>query len=411
LSFLSVVVLDDSTDTTLIENTITDNATYYWRDWDSHGPGIALYNSQRCTLRGNTVTGNSTSGPTEGQGMGGGIYLENSGNSVLESNTVTGNSTLTRWGRGGGIALWSSANCLLKANTVTGNRTSGYNGHGGGIYLYNSSTGTGIENMGLRGNTVSDNVTTGSGADGGGINISDSGNTHLESNTITNNTSGDEGGGILLWNSGQWMLKSNVITDNTAARDGGGIYIGQSGCPANDPRCKMTNTVVARNHTNGDTGEIYVYNSPWLSFAGDPETGTYNVIGANASCCSDSCCGEGYCVYNNTPYDPTGSGDIDARYVDWCTNDTQAIQDCIYDYFDDARLGEVIWYPPAPAACCDAPCTTAPECDDGNPCTIDLCVEDCCEHAPVYAGPLRGWLLPTHSGVHVERRLRRWLVL
>ena len=318
---------------TLAGNTVTNNTA-------SHaGGGISLYESGSSTLDANTVRGNSTWG-AEGRGTGGGIYLGNSGNSILTVNTVTGNSTLGSTSHGGGIGLWNSPNCLLKSNRISGNRTSGQNAHGGGIYMNTSSTGTGMREKGLWGNTVSNNVTTGTSADGGGIMLDGSPNTHLESNTITEN-SGRWSGGLEFWNSGQWILKSNVITDNAARFNAGGIYIGQSGCPATDARCRMTDNVIARNHTNGDSGGIYVYNSPRLSFAGDPLTCTYNCI----------CDNDGYCVYNNTAFDPAGSGDIDARHVIWCTDDPQDIQDCLYDYFDDARLGEVIWDPFVPGDC------------------------------------------------------------
>ncbi|MBU0719406.1 MAG: right-handed parallel beta-helix repeat-containing protein [Planctomycetes bacterium] len=337
--------LENASNCTITGNTVTGNSTSYsstGTNESSHGGGVALYQSGGCAIIGNTVSGNSTSGPSEGDG--GGIFLESSGGCVLESNTVTGNSTSPSYGTGGGIALYNSSNCLLKNNSVTGNRTSGQYAWGGGIAMYNSSTGTGSEGKGLWGNTISHNVTTGSAAHGGGILLSESPNTHFDGNAITGNTSGGGmTGGLNLYNSGQWILKSNLITDNTAAVDPGGIYISNSGCPANDPRCRMTDTVVVRNHTNGDTGGIYIYNSPWISFAGDRETCTYNCI----------CENDGYCVYNNTPYNPTGSGDLDARYVKWCTEDPQDIWDGVYDYFDDARLGEVYWDPFVSGTTCE----------------------------------------------------------
>ncbi|MBU0717209.1 MAG: right-handed parallel beta-helix repeat-containing protein [Planctomycetes bacterium] len=361
------IVLDTSCDgSTVSDNVVTGNSVDSSRQY-ARGGGILLWNAEGCTLQSNIVTGNTADGPGGGiylfgsgkstltgntvrdntattgpYSSGGGIYLEESWGSTLTENVVANNSTTGQDGTGGGIMLNRSGSiegwpCRLEHNEVKRNRTSGQNAGGGGIRLHDSWT------CWLRHNTVSDNVTMGSQADGGGILIVGGGLETLESNTITNNTSGDQGGGILFWNSGRWTLDSNVITDNTAATDAGGVYIGNSGCAETDPypQCTMTDTVVARNHSSGDTGGIYVYNSPWVSFAGDPETCTYNCI----------CDNDGYCIYNDTPFDPAGSGDIDARYVIWCTDDPQDIDDCIYDFFDNANKGEVIWYPFVPGDC------------------------------------------------------------
>ncbi len=388
----------NSDGSTLSNNEVTGNTAEAGRR--ARGGGVQLLFSANCTLTGNTITGNSTSYWNNEDSNGGGISLHGSGGCRLTGNTVTGNSTSgPTWALGGGIYLWDSANCTLTQNTVTGNSTSGSNAHGGGICLQNSGTGTGTD-FGLRGNTVADNVMTGNDAKGGGIFVWNSGNTILESNsitgnqasgagadagglgvwdsanciltenTITNNTCGDKGGGILFNNSGSAMLQGNTITDNTCGNTGGGIWIQNSpGCTLDSSRITgntavnnaggiflwqsnnftMTETVVKCNHTvGGTTGGIWVGGesppSQNVSFAGDPDAGTYNTISQN----------DGYFVWNDNPYDASGINDIDATYLNWCTEDPGPINVCIWDFFDDASLAFVVWNPPAPPGppCC-----------------------------------------------------------
>ncbi len=332
------IFLDSFSDgSTLSDNVVTGNTANSYNV--AYGGGICLWSSGTCTLTSNTVTGNSV------DGFGGGISLRNSGDSTLGENIITDNWTTGQWGHGGGIYLEESGGCLIQDNHVTGNSTSGQNAGGGGIRLQS------CWNCSLMRNTVTDNVTTGSLADGGGILVVGGGIATLDSNIITNNTSGDEGGGILFWASGRWALESNVITDNTAATNAGGIYFGQSGCADYDPdpQCTMKNNVIARNHTNGDTGGIYVLDSTWLSFAGDPETGTSNLI----------CGNDGFCISNKNTYNANGSNDIDARWVRWGACDTAEIQDCIYDFFDNAGKGFVLW---DPLAGCEIVSTFPPNC-------------------------------------------------
>jgi len=325
-----IILWENSDGSKITDNLLTGNSATHWQyQWIGvGGGGIHLYRSANCTLAENTVTSNDASH------AGGGISLLESGNSTLVANTVSGNSTWGAEGRGtgGGIYLGNSGNCTLTRNTVTGNSTSGSYSHGAGIHLYRSGS------TRLNANMVSDNTATGLRADGGGIYLTESGggNTILDSNTITRNTCGDEGGGVFFWSSGSAKLTSNWITENTAGSNAGGIYFGQSGS------CLMIDSVITGNRTNGSSGGIYVHNSPRISFAGDPLTCTYNCI----------CENDGYCVYNNTAYNQDGSGDIDARYVKWCTDDSQDILDCVYDYFDDARLGEVYWDPYVPSTTC-----------------------------------------------------------
>lgn len=379
-----ICLWENSDGSTLVSNQVTANKATGDHS-DRGGGGIYAYNSGSCTLTGNTFADNWT---THRDGTGGGICLCSSGSSILTENTVTGNTTSGQYACGAGICLRASTNCLLEHNIVTANGTSGQDAHGAGIYLRDGGTGTG-ENRGFRSNTISENATTGTNAGGGGIYLTNSGNSVFESNTVTNNHASGSvgcGGGIFLVSSSGCPFNSNIITGNTCGNGGGGVYLSSSpncqpfsantitGNACGDQgggmvlassggatltsntisdntannvgglhfwssgNCAMTDCVIVGNEaTSGSIGGIYVGGpSENMSFAGDPECSSYNTF---------ACCPDTYAIYNGNPYDDSGIYDIDARYNIWCTDDMQVIQDCIYDYFDDASKGFVYFCP------------------------------------------------------------------
>ena len=327
------VYFDDCASNTLSDNTIEENTG------SNDGGGIYLYRSGDNTLTGNTITDNT------GSGDGGGIYADRSGGNTFTGNTITGN---TAGSYGGGIYFSSSSDSnTVTGNTITGNTASGA---GGGICFYSSG-----------GNTVSNNTITGNtaGADGGGIYFYWSGGNIVTGNTITGNTASSNGGGICFSsNSDSNTLTGNTITENTTGGDGGGIYFYSGGSNtvtgntirgntagykgggiylSNSDNNEFSSNLIRYNHTDlGETGGIYVTgDTNWLSLAGDPVGGTYNVI----------CCNDGYQIYNNNPFYADGRNDVDASYVQWGTNDMGEIQDLIYDYGDDATKAFVVCYP------------------------------------------------------------------
>ncbi len=318
-------------DCTLTGNTVTGNAASSWAGHDRHysfGGGICIGGAS--ILTGNRVTANSASvsGDDYLCVYGGGVSAN--GMCTMEGNHVIGNSaTASGTGQdqrayGGGIRLGPDCDgSVVTGNDICDNivQSDEDRGYGGGIYLYYSP------NCEFTSNRITGNI---GDKHGGGICVDHGSGFQLTSNTITQNTAGNYGGALYLYQSEGSVLTWNVVTENTADLEGGGMHFDQSGS------CTMTDCAVAHNHTNaGDTGGIYVYESTWMSFAGDPVTGSYNVIKDN----------DGYYIYNDTAFDPAGSGDIDASYLQWGTDDMQAIQDCIYDYFDNANLGFVLFYP------------------------------------------------------------------
>ena len=82
-----------------------------------------------------------------------------------------------------------------------------------------------------------------------------------------------------------------------------------------------------------------MYNSLWWSFLGDPNQEIYNRICNNC----------GYCVYNANLFDdvPLSGDEVDARHVCWCTDDPDAIEDCILDHLDNPELAIVRFIPPS----------------------------------------------------------------
>lgn len=223
----------------------------------------------------------------------------------------------------GGLVLENADGNTVAGNTIQDNTST----HGAGIYLHHSHANA------ITGNTISDNT---SGSQGGGIYIDTyvSGNT-LSGNTISRNTAPRGGGVYISWydTSGN-TLSENWIIDNTATGEGGGIYLNG----ADD--CTLEANVIARNHAEGaaTTGGIFATDDALrLSLAGDPDTQRYNLVTQNDGCA----------IRNNNAFYANGSRDIDATYVRWGTNDLDAIQEAICDYFDDASKAIVLWYPPA----------------------------------------------------------------
>lgn len=303
---------------TLTGNTITANFD-----------GILLSYSDNCTVFGNTITNNAG---YNGQWQRGGIFLDNCKNGTLIGNTISGNIM--------GIYLWYySSGCVLSSNTISGNASGGiiiYLGSSGCTVIENvvsGNTGCGIESsttLGpgttMIGNTIIDNNSTGNG---GGILCSGSSGNTLTKNTITGN-SAVIGGGVYLSGSGS-TLTSNIIQYNKSGTGLGTVYVN------NSYNSTFVRNTITDNYINtGTTGGIYVTNdSEYLSLAGDPNTGTYNIIRDN----------DGYQVYNDNSFQADGRNDINAVYVQWGTCDIQEIMARIFDYFDDGSKAFVLFYP------------------------------------------------------------------
>jgi parallel beta-helix repeat protein len=286
------------------EHRISDNHI------QANGGGIYLDSVSSCSVAGNTIAANDA--PSGGAGI---LLLYSSGN-TLTGNTVSANTTDAALG-GAGIALLYSSQNTLSDNLIMDNHAIGIGG-GGGLALVLSSENT------LSGNTVSDNTAP----DSGGIGLGSS-NTAIGNAILRNHADSGSGGGISLGDACE--LADNFIISNTASGEGGAIRVWGS-------NSAIRSNVICSNHTTaGATGGVCVTNASWLSLAGDPNTGTYNLVTGN----------DGYQLFNDNQFTGDGSHDIDATWVRWGTNDTAVIQDGIYDYFDDGSKAVVLWYAPA----------------------------------------------------------------
>jgi parallel beta-helix repeat protein len=301
-------------DNRLIGNAISGNTA------SGHGGGIYLSGSNS-TLTGNTITDNTA------PQYGGGIYFSGN-NNALTGNTITDNTS----NYGGGIMFYGS-NCTLTGNTITGNTTSQ---QGGGIYL-SGSTNT------LTGNTISGNTAS---VAGGGMYLHGSSSNTLTGNTVTGNTASVAGGGMYLQSGSSNTLTGNTVTGNTASGHGSGIAVVSSN------NITLSGNTITENEGPASPAHacaIYVGgNSQRVSLLGDPGTSTYNII-----CHNDGCQ-----IHNDNLYSSGGEYDVDARHVQWCTEDGGTIMSLICDYFDDPLKAKVRWIPPADTgdqqACCFA---------------------------------------------------------
>ena len=171
--------------------------------------------SSAAILEGFTLT-NGRGYSVSSRHRGGGIYCKNS------SPTIIGNIISFNEGHlGGGIYLESS-NAVIQGNDIVNNDTRNFaaDTFGGGIFI-NGSGAPLIDSNLIDGNLC--------GEDGGGI-FSESANTIISNNTITNNECGgvgrdSRGGGIRLWDYGNPIVKNNLIGHNQAEDWGGGISI------------------------------------------------------------------------------------------------------------------------------------------------------------------------------------------
>ena len=325
---------------TLTDNTICDNSAL-------DGGGIYFTSSPRSSLTANTIINNDT------LGSGGGIYFASSGNATLTDNTISGNACPSSAGFGGGIYFTSSGGNILMGNTISGNAT-GFDGggiyatssgaldldnnviggntagrHGGGIYATNSP------DIDLNGDAISGNA---AGLEGGGICAVNSDNLDLDNICIVNNTAASRGGGLFIINCDNVAtnpLSSVVIASNSAQDDGGAIYL------ENSDDWTISDSEICQNESaKGMTGGLHVVNSLRLSLAGDEENQVFNTI----------CQNSGFQVSNTNAFDLKPDANVDATFLNWCTDDIGEIQLLIFDHFDNAAVAFVLFFPPAPGS-------------------------------------------------------------
>ncbi|MBU1879375.1 MAG: hypothetical protein KJ734_10535, partial [Chloroflexi bacterium] len=266
---------------TVTGNTIRDNAGGY-------GGIYAGYS----TVAGNAVSGNSATY------VGGGIYADES---MVISNTVSGNLA----GNGGGIYANHST---VAGNTVSGNSaTDYYSGDGGGIYAdWNS--------------TVTANIVSGNSADNAGGGIYTMYSSTTTGNIVSGNWATHAGGGIYAGGS---AVMSNTITANSVSQDGqgAGVYYGAYYGVSDF----LYNTIVGNTAPSGIIGGIAIVGSPQFH---------YNNL------------------YGNSPYDVVVASyyygavaDISSTNNYWGTTASVDILDHVYDWYDNANRGRLLFIP------------------------------------------------------------------
>ncbi|MCH7762735.1 MAG: right-handed parallel beta-helix repeat-containing protein, partial [Candidatus Marinimicrobia bacterium] len=297
-----------SGDTVIISNNTIDNNSA------NRGAGIYVSNGT-VTISSNTINSNRTSGY---QPNGGGIYVSN-GTVTIYDNIISNNMASGGYNHiyGGGVYV-SGGTVSVSNNQIIDNYSDHY---AGGIYI------SGSESSILDGNLIQGNVSEGSGnSSGGGITVN--GSVTVSNNTIIGN-SGIQGGGIYTGNNYSGTISSNNFTNNTASN--GGAIFGTGSV--------INNTITA----NFSSSSIIYYSGENISY----NTITDNVGGNTVYIASTALFNNNNIFGNTSNYDIYNgtSNNVDATNNWWGTIDETAIQEQIYDWFDDASKGIVNYTP------------------------------------------------------------------
>jgi parallel beta-helix repeat protein len=315
----------DATNMTFTDNTVTGNTGWAGAGAYIHGANVLAESN---TFTGNATTGNHGGGLyingtnadvldnviTDNSGAAGGGLFVSGNDATLEANTITNN---TGSSDGGGFYL-SGTNAVVSENEFDGNTVTG-NQQGGGAYI---TSGGGLQ---FTTNLVTNNIVLGGDGDGGGLFFNSGNSAVFGDNTITGNTAGDDGGGLYL-NGASHTLSNNLVDLNGTGDAGGGVFLNAG-----------TTTWVDNTSTGNDAlirgGGMFI-NQPGATLAGNPDFSNCNTISGNTA-------PVGPAVFNNVAFAADGSGDADASYVCWGTEDPLLIAAAIWDYFDDSTKGVV----------------------------------------------------------------------
>jgi len=283
---------------TLVGNTIVGN-------------GRGVYSRWGIEIRKNFISKNQ-----------GGVYFDNnSANAVVISNTICCNTSPYSIYAGGLHFAEDCFNPALIGNVISNNTTTG---DGGGLYLCCSSAAT------VERNTIVDNHAN---KDGGGIHLSGDSQPLISQNIIHRNSSGERGGGACFTGVSGLSLDRNAFVSNSCMGDGGAIYL--SGC--DDAR--MQGQEISGNSVSNIGSAIYLsHGSDRVALSTNPACPT--VITDNSG---------QFVVYNANTFtsysDPLADGNVDARHVWWGTTNVAEIDATIYDFFDNAGKGRILYDP------------------------------------------------------------------
>ena len=229
----------------LFANNITVTNNYGPGEYGSNG-GVSIFNSN-ATIRNSHIAGNSS--------RSGGLYVSTVGDydvEVIDTDIVNNRSLF-----GGGLFVVS----WFSRFTMTGGSVSGHDGLGPGVYLDASSR----AEIRLDGVEVVGNHSEASRVDAGGLYASaggvgaDSGVVRLSNLTVANNVGRSGGLALGTSDSGQIHLDSSTVHDNTAvAGKAGGIYVETEGeSHSTDPSVVITNTTVSGNIAPAGAGGVH----------------------------------------------------------------------------------------------------------------------------------------------------------
>ena len=267
-----------------------------------------IYNgSSPATIRNNTISGNSGEGIHNARSLvtiqdnsisGYSTGINNSGPSTsIQSNVISDNS-------GDGLVN-NGSSVIIQNNTISSNARG----------INNSGPSTGIQSNVISGNSGDGLVNNGSFAiiqnntiSGNARGINNSG----PSTTIQSNVIGDNSGNGVESSGSSVIVHGNIISGNV----GSAIRWSNSG--------EIAYNTILSNTSSGNTGGIYV--------SLDYPSIHHNTIRGNS----------GFALYNGNGFSSTR---LDARYNWWGTDDETALQNLIYDWFDDAAKGLVDYDP------------------------------------------------------------------
>jgi hypothetical protein len=249
-----------------------------------HGYGLdGSVEIHDCDIRDNGSAGISTAG-----GDSGGSHVF-----TFTDNRVIGN---------GGTGIWGGAN---GTQTITGN-------------VVRDNGGNGIHTRGNGAYTIENNVVL----DNGGVGIYGLYATHfIQTNTVSGNVRGIE-----IAQGGEYTIVGNTITENTAS-DGAAIHTLAAWSPA---VWVEGNTIAGNTCTEVGCGVITIFDPE----SGDPEFRiNENDLSGNTG---------DYLIWNERT---VGTAAIDAANNYWGTEDTDAIDLSIHDFFDDPSVSVVEYTP------------------------------------------------------------------
>jgi len=202
----------------VLKSRILDN------DVDDYGGGIYFDADGRLEIRNSVIAGNRADDYT------GGVYTDD-GVVVIDRTVVRDNAA---YSYGGGIHL-DAQSAKITRSTISGNYS--YGDDGGGLYVYSVDEPAIVEST-----TISNNH---AGDEGGGVYVYSP--AIFRNSTISRNYGYSYGGGIYAYD--DVTLLNSTVARNGAYYGGGGIY-------NHGYDVEYRNSIVARNHVNGDTGDF-----------------------------------------------------------------------------------------------------------------------------------------------------------